>query len=138
MSTLVPGALLSLAMSRHSPWYPASGVVAMPSPDGSTVQVNEVLASAPLPSCAVTVTVLVPAVAGVPLIVPEPEIEVPAGRPVAVKLRDCPLVLSLAETGTETAVPASPSCGPGLVMVTGWLAPGCRLTRAKPSSWRGG
>jgi hypothetical protein len=52
----------------------------MPSPDGSTVQVNEVLASAPLPSCAVTVTVLVPAVAGVPLIVPEPEIEVLGDR----------------------------------------------------------
>jgi hypothetical protein len=29
-------------------------------------------------------------------------------------------VLSLAVTGTDTPVPAIVSCGPGLVMVTGW------------------
>ncbi len=46
-----------------------------------------------------TVTVPVPAVVGVPVIVPEPEIEVPAGRPVAVKLSVWPPVLSLGRNG---------------------------------------
>src|ERR1700676_610303 len=95
----------------------------MPAPDGATVQVNEVVASAPAPSCAVTCTVVVPAVVGVPVIVPEPEIDVPAGSPVAVKVGVCPLVVSVADTGTDTAVPAMPSCDRGLVMVSGW--PSC-------------
>jgi adenosine deaminase len=86
----------------------------MPSPAGATVQVNEVLAEAPVPSVAVTVTVLVPAVVGVPVMVPAEEIDRPAGSPVAVKASVWPLVVSLAETGTDTAVPASSSCGPGL------------------------
>src|ERR1700733_4189024 len=120
MSTFVPLVLLSSVTSRHRPSYPTSGVVAIPSPAATTVQVNDVLADAPLPSCAVTVTVLVPAVVGVPLIVPDPEIESPAGRPVAVKAGVWPLVLSAAATCTDAAVPATPSCGPGLVMVTGW------------------
>ena len=107
----------------------------MPSLDGSTVQVNEVVANAPLPSSAVTATVLVPAVVGVPLIVPEPEMEVPAGSPVAVKVGVWPLVLSLADTGTDTAVPASPSWAPGLVIVTGW--PSCaEETGSVPDSGR--
>ena len=38
----------------------------------------------------------------------------------AVNVGVCPLLLSLAVTGTDTAVPASPSCDPGLVIVTGW------------------
>ena len=46
--------------------------------------------------------------------------EVPAGSPVAVKDGVWPLVVSWADTGTDTAVPAMPSCGPGLVTVTGW------------------
>jgi len=46
--------------------------------------------------------------------------EVPAGSPVALNASDCPLVLSLAWTGTDTVVPATPSCGPGFVIVTGW------------------
>src|ERR1017187_5947157 len=125
----------------------------MPEPEGATVQVNEVVARAPALSCAVTVTVLAPAVVGVPVIVPELEIEVPAGSPVAVKAGVWPLVVSVADTGTDTAVPAMPSCGPGLAMVlefqywrfrwvrrneTVWLAPGCRFARAKPSSCLGG
>src|ERR1039457_6329131 len=92
----------------------------MPEPEGATVQVNEVVARAPALSCAVTVTVLAPAVVGVPVIVPELEIEVPAGSPVAVKAGVWPLVVSVADTGTDTAVPAMPSCGPGLAMVSGW------------------
>jgi hypothetical protein len=58
---------------------------------------------------AVTVTVLVPTVVGFPLIVPAPEIEVPAGSPVAVKASVWPPVLSVPLTGTDTAVPARPS-----------------------------
>ena len=95
-------------------------MVATPDPAGATVQVNDVAADAPVPSCAVTVTVDVPAADGVPVIVPLPEIDVPAGSPVAVNVSDWPLVESAAETCTDTAVPAMPSCGPGLVMVTGW------------------
>ena len=64
--------LLSPVTSRHSPPYPTSGVVATPDPDGATVRTNEVDANAPLPSFAVTVTVEVPAVLGVPVIVPDP------------------------------------------------------------------
>ncbi len=107
----------------------------MPEPDGATVQVNEVLANAPVPSVAVTVTVEVPAADGVPLIVPEPEIDVPAGSPFAEKVSDWPLVASLADTGTDTAVPAMPSCGPGLVMVTGWPS-WAELTDSVPDSGR--
>ena len=81
---------------------------------------NDAAAGAPVPSCAVTVTVDVPAVDGVPVIVPPLEIEVPAGSPVALKLSVWPLVRVGRGTGTDTAVPAMPSCGPGLVMVTGW------------------
>src|SRR5487761_351094 len=87
----------------------------MPSPDGSTVQVNEVLATAPEAAAAVTVTVLVPAADGVPLRTPELEMDTPDGSPVALNVAaPCPL------TGTDTARPARPSCGPGLVIVTGW------------------
>ena len=88
-------------------------MAAVPEPLGVTVQTNEVLASAPLPSLAVTVTVLVPAVVGVPVIVPELEMETPAGSPVAVKVSVWPAVVSLAVTGTDTAAPAAFSCGPG-------------------------
>src|SRR5215472_654800 len=96
----------------------------MPSAPGSTVQTNDVAANAPAPSLAVTVTVLVPGAVGVPVIAPVPdEIEVPAGSPVAEYARVCPVLESLALTGTDTAAPARPSCGPGLVIVTGW--PSC-------------
>jgi len=58
---------------------------AMPAPrPDTTVQVNVVLAKAPVPSLAVSVTVLVPGVVGRPVIVPETgETDSPAGRPVA-------------------------------------------------------
>jgi hypothetical protein len=52
--------------------------------------VNVVVAKAPVPSLAVSVTVLVPGVVGRPLIVPEVgEIDSPAGSPVAAYDRDC-------------------------------------------------
>src|SRR5216683_2593111 len=102
-----------------------------PRPD-TTVQVNVAVAKAPVPSLAVSVTVLVPGVVGRPEIVPEVgEI----GSPVAAYDRDCPESLSLAETGTETGEPAMPSCGPGLVIVTGW--PSCaEETERVPDSGR--
>ena len=53
-----------------------------------------------------TVTVDVPAVVGVPVMVPLPEIDVPAGSPDAVNVGVWPLAVSAAETGTDTAVPA--------------------------------
>ena len=103
--------------------------------DGTTVQTNVVLACAPVLSWAVTVTVEVPAVVGVPLIVPADEIDVPAGSPVAVNVGVCPLLLSLAVTLTDAAAPASPSCDPGLVIVTGW--PSCaEVTLSVPVSGR--
>src|ERR1700722_3951499 len=107
----------------------------MPSVAGSTVQVKVVPAVAPVPSAAVTVTVEVPAVVGFPVIVPELEMAVPAGRPAAVNVGVCPLLASLAVTATELAAPASPSCGPGLVIVTGW--PSCEAaTDRVPDSGR--
>src|SRR5467141_3834441 len=106
-----------------------------PRPD-TTVQVNVAVAKAPVPSLAVSVTVLVPGVVGRPEIVPEVgEIDSPAGSAVAAYDRDCPESLSLAETGTETGEPAMPSCGPGLVIVTGW--PSCaEETERVPDSGR--
>ena len=88
-------------------------MLAIPSPAGTTVQTNVVLACAPVPSSAVTVTVEVPAVVGVPLIVPADEIDVPAGSPVAVNVGVCPLLLSLAghrdrHGGARECPPADP------------------------------
>ncbi len=74
----------------------------------------------PSASSAVTVTVLAPAVVGVPVMAPEAEMAVPAGRPVALKDGVWPEVVSVALTWTETAEPAMPSCGPGELTVTGW------------------
>ena len=48
------------------------------------LQVNDVEPDAPVLSVAVTVTLEVPAVLGVPVISPEEEIDRPGGRPVAV------------------------------------------------------
>ena len=48
------------------------------------VQVNEADPEAPVVSVAVTVTLLVPAVVGVPVIRPEEEMVRPAGSPLAV------------------------------------------------------
>ena len=75
-----------------------------------TVQVNDAEADAPVASCAVTVTVDVPAVDGLPVMVPLlPEIDVPAGSPDAVNVSDWPPAESAAGTGTDTAVPVMPS-----------------------------
>ena len=57
----------------------------MQPPDvGLTVQLNVAVPFAPVVSVAVTVTALVPAVVGVPVIWPLELIARPAGRPVAV------------------------------------------------------
>ncbi len=48
-----------------------------------TVQLNEAVPEAPVPSLAVTVTVDEPAVVGVPVIRPDELMDSPAGRPVA-------------------------------------------------------
>src|ERR1700742_3755309 len=106
MSTLEPLVLSSAPRSRHLPLWPTSGVVGTPALEGETVQTNEVVAVAPLPSFAVTSTVVVPALVGLPVIVPEAEMLRPAGSPVALNVGDWPLVESLAVTGTETVAPA--------------------------------
>lgn len=59
------------------------GAVQPPPPLGLTVQLNEAEPEAPVESVAVTVTLLVPAVVGVPETRPEAEIDRPAGSPVA-------------------------------------------------------
>ena len=69
-------------------------------------------------SVAVTVTVLLAAVVGVPEIRPEELIVSPAGRPVAEKVSVCPDCESVAETCKLVAVPTVPVCVPGLVTVT--------------------
>ena len=72
---------------------------------------------------------------GVPVIVPVSEMEVPAGRPAAEKVSVWPEVASLAVTGTDTAVPASSSCDPGLAIVTGWPS-WAEVTASVPVSGR--
>ena len=84
----------------------------MPSPDGGTVQVNGGRQRA-VAVLAVTVTVEVPAVVGVPLIVP-PEIAVPAGSPLALNVSDWPLV----ESARRPA--PIPRCLRGLPAGPGW------------------
>ena len=65
-----------------SSWPPAQP---LPPPAALTVQLKVVLPDAPVPSVAVMVTELVPAVVGVPETAPvEPLMDKPAGRPAAV------------------------------------------------------
>jgi len=65
-------------------WLPGLVTVTVFPAAAFTVQVNVVLPVAPVVSLAVTVTLLLPAVVGVPEIRPEDEpIDKPAGRPVA-------------------------------------------------------
>ena len=64
-------------------------------------------------SCAVTVTVDVPAAVGVPVMVPLLEIDVPAGSPDAVNVGDWPLVESAAETSPTLRSPRCPPAGRG-------------------------
>src|ERR1700751_1496614 len=89
-----------------------------PEPAALTVQPNEAEPDAPVPSLAVTVTLEVPAVVGVPEISPEELMDSPAGSPVAEYVSVCPGAESLAWISRLTAVPAVELCGPGLVTVT--------------------
>ncbi len=81
-----------------------------------TAQVKDVVPVA-VPEEAVTVTVEDPAVLGVPEMRPAELMDRPAGRPVAVKVRDLPAV-SLAVSWSETAVLTLPDWLPGLVTET--------------------
>src|SRR5215472_15764282 len=67
-----------------------------PEPLELTIQLNVAELDAPVVSVAVTVTVEVAAVVGVPVIRPEEEIDSPAGRPVAVNASVCPDAESVA------------------------------------------
>ena len=69
-------------------------------------------------SVAVTVTLEVPAVVGVPEIRPEELIDRPAGSPLAVKVSVWPDAESVAPICRLTAVPTVPVWLPGLVTVT--------------------
>ena len=83
------------------------------------VQVNVALPLALVVSVAVTVTVELPRIVGVPLISPvEGLIVRPAGKPVAVKARVCPGAESVAWICRLTGAPITPVWLPGLVTVT--------------------
>src|ERR1700733_13405438 len=83
------------------------------------VQVKPAAPLAPVPSVAVTVTLLLPAVVGVPEIRPVEElIDRPAGRPVALKVSVWPEAESVAVICRLAAVPTVPVWLPGLVTVT--------------------
>ena len=81
-------------------------------------QLKEAEPCAPVVSVAVTVTLEVPAVVGVPEIRPEELIDRPAGSPLAVKVSVWPDAESVAPTCRLTAVPTVPVWLPGLVTVT--------------------
>jgi hypothetical protein len=83
---------------------------------GLTTQVKVADPCAPVPSVAVTVTLEVPWVVGVPVICPEELMLSPAGRPVAEKVSVCPDAESVA--WTCTGVIAVPTL---LVWLAGWV-----------------
>src|SRR5581483_444668 len=84
-----------------------------------TVQPNEALPDAPVPSVTVTTTEDVPAVVGVPEINPdEALIDSPAGNPVALYVSVWPDAESVAETCRLAAVPTVEVWLPGFVTVT--------------------
>jgi len=87
-----------------------------------TAQLNAADPEAPLASRAVTVTAKLPGSAGTPEITPAAPDSFPAsspgGKPAAVKLRACPGPVSLALTGTRTAVPVTEAWFPGLITRT--------------------
>src|SRR5215831_17438879 len=112
---------LDMLGSKTDTFGPRFGVfdwAGQPLPAGFTVQLNAAFPEAPVVSVAVTVTLEVPAVVGVPVISPEEEIDSPAGRPVAVKVSVCPDAESVALICTLTAVPTVEVWVPGLVTVT--------------------
>src|SRR5215469_17616099 len=86
---------------------------------GLMVQVKVADPDALVPSFAVTVTLAVCAVVGVPLITPVEElIDSPVGRPVAVYVRVWPEPESVALIARLTELPSVVVWAPGLVTVT--------------------
>lgn len=108
-----------------------------------TAQLNAADPDAPLASRAVTVTAKLPGSAGMPEITPVAPgsfpTSSPGGKPSAVKVSACPVPVSLALTGTRTAVPVTEAWFPGLITRTvsrteNWayaLRPECRPTAVK-------
>ncbi|GIH18023.1 hypothetical protein Raf01_61950 [Rugosimonospora africana] len=90
----------------------------MPPEDEVTVQLNDVEPEAPVVSVAVTTTVDVPEVVGVPLIRPPVLMDSPEGRPVAVNRSVWPDAESDALICNDTPVPATVERDPGLMTVT--------------------
>ncbi|GAA5200556.1 hypothetical protein GCM10023322_78650 [Rugosimonospora acidiphila] len=93
-------------------------MVVPPPPDELTTQLNDAEPAAPVPSVAVTTTVDVPAVFGVPVIRPLVLMDSPFGRPVAEKCSVWPEAESLALICSDTEVPAVVVRVPGLATVT--------------------
>src|SRR5258708_24762031 len=108
-----------------NPGLPSSWVwTVQPPPELLIVQVKVAEPCAPVVSVAVTVTLEVPAVVGVPEISPEELIDRPAGSPGAENVRVWPDAESVALICRPTAVPTVPDRLPGLVTVTVLPAPG--------------
>src|ERR1035438_3886455 len=110
--------MLGSKMSTFGPKFGVFDWPVQPVAPLLTVQVNEVLPEAPVVSVAVTVTVEVPAVVGVPEIRPEELMDSPAGSPVAVSVRVWPDAESVAVICRLAAVPTVEVWLPGLVTVT--------------------
>src|SRR5215472_1916417 len=100
------------------PQKEAGGAPEPPPPLELTVQLKVAEPDAPVVSVAVTVTLEVAAVVGVPEMSPEEEIDSPAGRPLAPKVSVWPDAESVAEICRLTAVPTVEVCPPGLLTVT--------------------
>src|SRR5262249_6947749 len=101
------------------PGLPSNCLAVQPPPPGLlTVQVKLVDPLAPVVSVAVTETLEVPAVVGVPEIRPLELIDSPARRPEAVELSVCPAAGWLAVICRLTAVPVLVVWPPGLLTVT--------------------
>src|SRR5262249_31971627 len=110
--------MLGSKMSTFGPKFGVFDWAGQPLPAGFTTQLKVAFPEAPVVSVAVTVTLEVAAVVGVPVISREEEIDSPAGRPVAVKVSVCPDAESVAEICVLTAVPTVEVWVPGLVTVT--------------------
>src|ERR1700722_16669226 len=91
-----------------NPGFPSSCVWVLQRLALLITQLNEAEPCAPVVSVAVTVTLEVPAVVGVPEIRPEELIDRPAGSPLAVKVSVWPDAESVAPTCRLTAVPTVP------------------------------
>src|SRR3984957_390055 len=113
-AVLVHGA----AVPGSKPGLPNSWLWELQPPWLPITQLNEAEPCAPVVSVAVTVTLEVPAVVGVPEIRPAELIDRPAGSPLAVKVSVWPDAESVAPSCRLTAVPTVPVWLPGLVTVT--------------------